>query len=322
MRVTDRRTSEMAVYLVLTAAMALFGSAFAASKVLADTLPPEVAAALRFGCGALVLLVWLGATGRGFGLPARDWPRILVAGALGVFAFNWLFFWGLHQSPSVDGSILVPVLSPVLTTAVSALFLRDTVSPARITGLTVGVGGALLFLIGVGGPANGRRLIGDLAYVAGAGVWAAYTLLGRRILAGIDPLKATALTTSAGSLMLLLAAGPALASVAWSGLSAGIWLTIAYLGVFPTAIAYVAYFHGIRSIGPARTSIMMLLVPVFGASGSLIVLHESLTPVQYAGGALMLGGALLAVARDAFAAPARRPRRGREPIPLKRPLRR
>ncbi|MEU8248878.1 EamA family transporter [Nonomuraea sp. NPDC048916] len=322
MRVTDRRTSGMAVYLVLTAAMALFGSAFTASKILADTLPPAVAAALRFGCGALVLLIWLGVTGRGFGLPARDWPRILLAGALGIFAFNWLFFWGLHQSPSVDGSILVPVLSPVLTTAVSALFLHETASPARIAGLTVGVGGAVLFLLGVDGPASGERLIGDLAYVAGAGVWTAYTLLGRRILAGIDPLKATALTMSAGSLMLVLAAAPALPSVAWSDLSAGIWLDIAYLGVFPTAIAYVAYFHGIRSMGPARASIMMLLVPVFGATGGLVVLHESLTLVQYAGGALMLAGALLAVARDAFAAPARPSRRGGEPVPPKRSVRR
>ncbi|HEX5993968.1 MAG TPA: DMT family transporter [Jiangellales bacterium] len=322
MRVTGQRASVTPVYLVLTAAMALFGSAFAASKALADALPPEVAAALRFGCGALVLLIWLAATGRGFGLPARDLPRILAAGALGVFGFNWLFFWGLHQSPSVDGSIIVPVLSPVLTTAVSALFFHDAVSPARIAGLAAGVGGAVVFLLGVDGPANGQRLVGDLAYVAGAGVWAAYTLLGRRILVGIDPLKATALVTSTGSLMLVVAAAPAMPSVPWSNLSAGIWLDVAYLGVGPTAIAYVAYFHGIRAVGPARASIMMLLVPVFGAAGGLIVLHESLTVVQTVGGALMLAGALFAVASDTFTTPARRQRRDGEPTPLKRLARR
>jgi drug/metabolite transporter (DMT)-like permease len=289
------KSSSASTYLMLTFAMALFGSAFTGSKVLAGTVPPEVAALLRFGCGALVLLLWLGISGRGFGLSARDWGRIALAGALGVFAFNALFFWGLHLAPSIDGSLIVPVLSPVLTIAASALVLREGVSLARMIGLAVGVSGAVVFLLGVGGHSGGGRLVGDLVYVVGAVVWTAYILIGRRILVGIDPVKAIALATSVGSLMLAALAAPKLPSVTWSALSTGFWLNIVYLAIGPTTIAYVWFYRGIKAVGPANASIMMLLVPFFGATGGVLFLNETLSVVQAIGALLMLTGALLAL---------------------------
>jgi drug/metabolite transporter (DMT)-like permease len=287
--------SGASTYLMLTGTMALFGTAFTASKIVASAVPPEVAALLRFGCGAIVLLLWLTFTGHGFTLAARDWGRVLAAGTLGVFAFNLLFFWGLHMAPSIDGSIIVPVLSPVLTTAVAALFLKESATPARLVAMTVGIAGAAVFLAGLGGATGGRRLIGDLAYVVGAAVWSAYTLIGRRILTGIEPVKAIALTTTVGSLLLATVAAPKIASVAWSGLPAGFWLNIAYLALGPTAVAYAGYYRGIQVVGPTRASAMMFLVPVFGVTGGALFLHESLTAAQAVGALLMLAGALLAL---------------------------
>lgn len=292
-------SSRTSTYLLLTLAMALFGSAFTGSKVLAGTVPPEVAALLRFSCGALALLAWLAVSGSWPRLSARDWGRIAVAGGLGVFAFNALFFWGLHLAPSVDGSLIVPVLSPVLTTAVSALFLGDTASRARLVGLALGVAGAVVFLIEVRGHADARRLVGDLIYVVGAAVWTAYTLIGRRVLTGMDPVRAMALATSLGSLMLAVLAAPRLPAVDWGQLSPGFWINIAYLGIGPTALAYVWYYRGIKVVGAANASVMMLLIPLFGATGGVLLLHERLTVVQVIGALLMLAGALLAVTNGA-----------------------
>jgi drug/metabolite transporter (DMT)-like permease len=300
------RPSGASTYLMLTLTMALFGSAFTGSKVLASEVPPQVAALLRFGCGALVLLGWLAVTGRGFGLSGPEWRRIVLAGGLGVFAFNGLFFWGLHLAPSVDGSIIVPVLSPVLTAAVAALFLGESMTGMRLVGLVVGVGGAVLFLTSLNGTVAGAdRLLGDLAYVAGAAVWTGYTLIGRRILVGIEPVKAIALATTVGSVMLAALAAPEVGSVAWGDLSAGFWANVAYLAIGPTAIAYVGFYQGIRTVGPANAAIMMFLVPVFGVTSGVVFLDESLSALQVATGLLMFLGALLAVANRRVSRPDR-----------------
>jgi drug/metabolite transporter (DMT)-like permease len=293
-RGADQLSGGASVYAMLTLTVALWGSAFPASKVVVDSVPHQVAALLRFGFGGLVIVAWLLASGRRLTVSLADLGRTAVAGMLGVFGYNTLFFWGLSLAPSIDGSIIVPVFAPVITTAISVLLLRERTSGARIAGLALGIGGSVVFLLGVGSLADGRRLLGDLVYLAAAVSWSAYTLVAKRILKG-DPLKATALATLCGSVALAAFAAPALHSVDWSGLSGDFWLIVAYLAVGPTAIAYVFYYRGVHAVGPTTASVMMFLSPVFGGLGSALFLHEKLTWLQAAGTALMVVGALLAV---------------------------
>ncbi|WP_229891562.1 DMT family transporter [Streptomyces mashuensis] len=278
--------------LVLT--MALWGSAFPASKVMVGDVPHQVAALLRFGFGGLVMLAWLLGTGGRLALTRRDLARTALAGSLGVFGYNTLFFWGLALAPSIDGSIIVPVFAPVITSAVAVLFFRERTTVMRVAGLALGIGGAVVFLLGVGGPAGGRRLLGDLVFLAAACCWSAYTLVSKRLLTG-DPVRATALATLSGSVLLALVALPALPAVAWGSLSGSFWAIVAYLAVGPTAVAYVFYYRGVQAVGPATATVMMFLSPVFGAGGGALFLGEGLNLVQGCGALLMTGGALPAV---------------------------
>lgn len=290
----SRSEGGTSVYVTLTLNMALWGSAFPLSKAAVETVPHQVAALLRFGFGGLAMLAWLLATGGRLSVSRRDLGRTAIAGALGVFGYNTLFFWGLSLAPSIDGSILVPVFAPVLTTAFTVLIQRQRTSAARAAGLALGIGGAVVFLLGVGGLSDRQRLLGDLVYVAAAVSWAAYTLVSKRMLTG-DPVRATALATMSGSVMLGIVALPAATTVAWTGLSGGFWLVVAYLAIGPTAVAYVFYYRGVRAVGPATASAMMFLSPVFGAGGAALFLGEGLGWIQGAGAMLMLVGAWLAV---------------------------
>ncbi|QNP75530.1 DMT family transporter [Streptomyces roseirectus] len=279
---------------MLTLNMALWGSAFPLSKAAVEDVPHQVAALLRFGFGGLAMLTWLLATRGRISLGRGDLARAATAGALGVFGYNALFFWGLSLAPSIDGSIIVPVFAPVLTIAFTVLIQRERTSAARATGLALGIGGAVVFLLGVGGLADGDRLLGDLIYLAAAVSWSAYTLVSKRMLTG-DPVQATALATLSGSVMLAVMALPAVPTVAWGSLSGNFWLVVAYLAIGPTAVAYVFYYRGVRAVGPATASVMMFLSPVFGAGGAVLFLDEGMSWTQGAGALLMLAGALLAV---------------------------
>src|SRR4051794_6370811 len=93
-----RRSESTDAHLYLLITMAFFGSAFACSKAVVGDVPHQVAAALRFGGGAVILvallLLWGGAS-KGAG--RTSWREVVRAGAvglLGVFAYNLFFFWG------------------------------------------------------------------------------------------------------------------------------------------------------------------------------------------------------------------------------------
>lgn len=284
-------------YVNLLVTMVMFGSAFASSKVVVRQMPHEVAAALRFGGGGFLLIVVAALLRR------RSHPigrlsaiRAGLVGLLGILAYNVFFFWGLSLAPALDGSIIVPVLSPILTTASLILLGRETASWARIAGLAVGVLGALIFFIGIGGHAAGSaRPIGDLLFVVGAGCWAAYSILSKSLLTGVDPLRATAWGTGVGALGLGLLAVPAADDMSWPTVSSLAWANVVFLAVGPTAIAYLFYYRGLRRVSPSAATITMFTVPIFGAFFSTVFLGESFTGLQLVGTVIMLGGAFFAV---------------------------
>jgi len=284
-------------YLYLLITMALFGTAFTSSKVVVGQLPHEVAAMLRFGGGAVILVVMLCVRP---GSARFSWRDLCVAGSIGmigVFAYNFFFFWALSLAPAIDGSIIVPILSPVLTTIAMLLAGREAASAIRVAGLVLGVAGAAVFFIGIGvGGVSGSRLVGDLVYLLAAGCWAAYSIASKKVLSGMDPLRATTYATGVGALALVLLSIPELPSADWSSVRPSTWANVAFLAIGPTAIAYLFYYRGLRSVSPVTATITMFSVPVFGTVSAVVFLDESFTVVQIVGALITVVGALLAVA--------------------------
>ncbi|MEU9375344.1 DMT family transporter [Streptomyces sp. NPDC048255] len=278
--------------------MALWGSGFVVSKIVVEDIPHSVAAAVRFGSGAVVLLLILPLLLPGkAGISKADIRPLAIAGFLGVFVYNAVLFFGLTYAPAVDGAIIVPILSPILTTAAALLLRWEKAQWHRVAGLTVGAAGAVLFFFGVAESGGGRdRLLGELAYVVAAVGWAAYTMIGKRILVQIEPVRATAYSMAFGSLMLAALAVPDVGDVDWGGLSGGFWWTMAFLVLGPTAIAYALFYRGVRQVGPTTASVLMFLVPVSGTVLSFVLLDESIGTGQLIGSLFMLVGAVLAVA--------------------------
>lgn len=296
-RTDNRGGVSVDAHLYLLTTMALFGSAFASSKVVVGHLPHQVAAVLRFGGGAVILLlITLAISRRGTGTFSwRDALRAGAVGLLGVFGYNVFFFWGLSLAPSIDGSVIVPVLSPVITTAVMLAISRERPSTSRLTGLLLGLGGAVVFFFGAGVAIDSRRLTGDLIYLAGAVAWAAYSITSKRVLNRMDPLRATTSGTVVGALALAVFAAPSVGDADWSAVPGHVWVNVVYLAVGPTAVAYLFYYRGLRAVSPTTATVMMFSSPLFGITCSVAFLDESFHALQVVGALIMLVGALLAV---------------------------
>ncbi|MGI5339519.1 DMT family transporter [Streptomyces sp. CA-181903] len=292
-------------YLLLMVTMTLWGSAFSSSKAVVGQLPHSVAAFLRFGGAAVALSAasWClrdrGAREGGRGTATgsvRAAGLAAAAGVLGVFAYNGFFFWGLSLAPSLDAGILIPVMSPVFTSTFLLLTGREKATGARWAGLGLGLAGAAVFLVGAaGGGGDASRLRGDALYLLSAVCWAAYTLLGPRVLAGVEPLRATTYATCAGAALLGVLAAPDLVAVRWGELPSGVWLNSVYLAVGAAAVANLLYYRGVRAVGPARASLMMFTVPVVNIVCATVFLGESVGPLQGAGALVLLLGAAIAL---------------------------
>ena len=305
----DGQRTGAAPYLYLLITMALFGVAFTTSKVVVGQMPHDVAAALRFGGGAVILVLVLCLRPGSTAFSWRDLSRAGLVGLIGVFAYNFFFFWGISLAPAIDGSIIVPVLSPVLTTLVFLVTGREAASAVRVVGLVLGVTGAVVFFVGIDGAGNGltaSRLVGDLIYLFAAGCWAAYSIASKKMLSGMEPLRATTYATGVGALALMLVAIPSVTHTDWSSVTATAWANVVFLAIGPTAVAYLFYYRGLRSVSPVTATISMFAVPVFGTISSVLFLGESFTVIQTIGALITLVGALFAVAHGRLSGPRRR----------------
>ena len=93
--------------------------------------------------------------------------------------------------------------------------------------------------------------------------------------------------------MLALYAIPSFGQVHWNSLGLAAALSVLYLGIPGTAIAYIWYFDGVKELGAPRTAVFNNFVPVFGVLLSALLLHERVPLSTLLGGAIVIGGVAL-----------------------------
>jgi DME family drug/metabolite transporter len=276
---------------VLVAAV-LFGTTGTAQALGAHGVAPPVVGGLRLAiCGsllaglALVRGRWrpVMALVRGEPLPAA------LVGIAGVAAYQVCFFSGVAATGVALGTLVALGSGPVCAGFLGlAIGERPTARWAAATGLAVS-GGAVLLL---GGRSANVVPLGVLLAL-GAGVsYAALTVAGRHLLArGHD--SADVMTVFfGGAAVILLAAwvGRDLRPLAGpSGVATVLWL-----GVVTTAIPYLLFGRGLRSLRAATVTTLTLAEPLTAALLAVVVLGERPAPIAWLGAALIVGG--LAVA--------------------------
>ncbi len=109
-----------------------------------------------------------------------------------------------------------------------------------------------------------------------------------------DPSPAAALMTTATAVayaLLLTASGGSISPLA---VPAGVWLPLLGLGLVATAIAIQTFYAGVKRVGGARASLISTVEPVYTVALAVILFGEQLTPMQLAGGALVIFAVVLA----------------------------
>ncbi len=221
------------------------------------------------------------------GRPAMSRGRVAAIaiglGAIGYATQASLFFSALRL---MDASPLALILYtyPVMVTVAALLLGRDRLTPARGAALVAASGGTLLVLLGAGGV--NFHLLGALLAFAAAITYTAYILVADTVVHRLAPvvLSALVMTGAAGTL------GARAAFTGGVDLDVGVsgWFWLVCIAVVSTVVAMLAFFAGLKRTGPSTAAILSTFEPVVTAALAALFLGESLTPVQLAGGALVL----------------------------------
>ena len=255
--------------------------------------------ALAFGRWALAALLLLPLAGRGLlhkrDALRREWPQLLVLGALGMWICGaWMYHGG--QYTSATNMALIYAVTPIAIAIVSARLLHERMRPRQWAGAALALLG-LLIVIAKGDPAAllaVRFAARDPWVLAAAASWVAYSVLLRHWPSAFGPAERLVATCVGGLVVMLpftLAEAWLLPSSPWGWPAATLVLAAA---VLPGVLSYGAYSFLQRELGASRTALMLYLTPVYAPLLAWALLGEVPRWYHVAGAALILPSIALA----------------------------
>ncbi|MFC4852173.1 EamA family transporter [Actinophytocola glycyrrhizae] len=221
-------------------------------------------------------------------LPSGSWWwRSLVLGTLNVGAFFVLIYLAAQLLPtSVAATVMAT--SPVVMMLFAWLLLATPPRARHLAGAAVGIAGVVLMLFTGAVPADPR---GVLASVAAMAMSSLGYVLAKKWSADIDVLSLTSWQLVAGGLV--VAPFAVLVEGAPPALDGPALLGFGYVAVVATALAFAAWFAGLRHLDAGTVGLVGLLNPVTGVLLGTAVAGEVLSLRQFAGLALVLTGIAL-----------------------------
>lgn len=239
-----------------------------------------------------------------FGLPRvlRQWPQIrarwpalLALATLSVGAFNTLLYLAAQSTGAINISLVNSTI-PIVVAVFAWAFLGEAVSRIQAVGIIAALAG-MLTIVGRGDIAVLLGVdinLGDGIMVVAVFVWGGYSVLLRQSAPTLHPLALLTMLISLGLPVILPFYLLELALTGGFAFRAGMLPAFAYVGIFPSLLAYLFWNHGVQTIGPTRSAVFIYLLPVFAAILAVAFLGETLHGYHGVGGALILIGLYLA----------------------------
>jgi drug/metabolite transporter (DMT)-like permease len=276
---------------------ALWGLNMTAMKTISSYFDPAVMATERAAIAALFMgaLLWQ----QRETLPRPRMTRhqlgtVLVCALLMVYVNQILLAAGLVRTSATNASVAI-ALSPLVSSLMAALILRERIRSSNIAGVVLGFGGVLLVVLQSTSARAAEAGFGDAMVVASVVTFAIGGVLIQRLARETDALYASAMIYAFGTLMLALhtiAIGAAPGLDAWMP---GFWplMLVLFSALIATAFGNLAWNHAIVKIGVARVSLWFYWVPVFGVGFAALLLGETLTIWHAAGLLIVIVGTAL-----------------------------
>ena len=289
-------------YLLLCITALFWAGNAIVGRLAAGHIPPVTLAFLRWFLAFLVILPFA------WKHLERDWATIrarlgamIVLSVTGIGAFTSLQYWALEHTTALN-TLLLQSAAPLFVAVWSLVLLGVRLTLTQAGGIAVSLIGVLVILLhgDLMTLANIEFNKGDLIFTVALVIFGLYLVLSLKR-PPIHGLSFAAFTFGCGSICLAPWLIWELFTRPLMQLDTANLLTLFYVAIFPSALAYLCFNRGAQLIGANRAAPFFHVVPVFGSVMAIVFLGEHPQLFHFIGFALVLAGVFVASRKPATA---------------------
>ena len=282
-------------YIKALFAVIVWGASFIATKVALRDVSPVTVVWTRFAMGVIILGAIVSAR-RQISLPARnELAYFALLGFLGITFHQWLQSTGLVTAQATTTAWIVAT-TPVFIAVLGWLFLKEFLGWPQMVGILM-AGAGVLLVVSKGDLASltsGKfGTLGDFLIMLSAPNWAVFSILSRRGLEKHPAARMMFYVMTIGWLFssVLFFAGPGPSEL--SQLTTQGWLGVAFLGIFCSGLAYIAWYDALQSLPASQVGVFLYIEPLVAVIMAGVLLGETVNLLSMLGGGVILLGVYL-----------------------------
>ncbi|CAM4030620.1 DMT family transporter [Mesobacillus thioparans] len=270
--------------------ISFWGVSFVSAKAVLGKLDPYSLLVLRFGIGALFLLMILLLNRSRLRISIGYIPHLVVLGILGVFIHQVLQATSLLTIKASSAGWLIS-FSPIFTVLLSVLFLHEKMDVKKALGMLVAITGVFIVTTTRSGHSFEFAMnIGFILMILSTLNWAVYSILLKKLQI---PYPALVVTFYMSLIGFVLTLPFMIRNKGWEAiplLTQTEWAHLLFLGIFVSGIGYWYWGKALEVLDASRVSIFIYLEPLVTLIAAIILLHEKFILISAVGGIIIMIG--------------------------------
>jgi drug/metabolite transporter (DMT)-like permease len=223
-----------------------------------------------------------------------DRIRLLLCAVTGI-AINQLFFLkGLSLTYPIHAALLL-LITPILIVFIAAWILKERLGLLKITGLALGISGALVLILAKDSSGNSNNVVlGDILIIINAISYTIYFILVKPLMLKYNPIVILRWVFTIGLVFVLPFGWVEFTQIPWERYTAIDFTSMGLIVMSGTFLAYLFNLYGIKTLGASIAGFYIYTQPVFAALIAMFFLHEQLSLDKIMAALLIFSGVYLA----------------------------
>lgn len=276
-------------YACLFIATVFWGGMYVVSKYVLAQVPVFTVLWLRYLI-AFLYLFFICFRQKKHIIKRQDFPILIWLSFLGYFVANTTGFYGTHFTTSYMSALLIS-LSPVFTMILASILLKENISFKKILAIGICMAG-MIIVLGFEKNRGDNHLLGIIILLISALSWGGFSVYVKKAALKYSTIAITTYSTLLALLMTTpFMLGELDEQILLTILKPDIWISILYLAIFATAVAFYLWNKGLELTEASTGSLMYFFAPVVSGILGWAMLDEQLDWNFFLGGLLIVFGA-------------------------------